>query len=840
MPYPNIDESLWGKMDNCVEQVMGKQPDLDKPAAIGICYQSVVEGKSLDDELRRWAGIMAAIKIGARHSAGDMADMQAMHDASKAMHDTAISDGAECADCPMKPSATKQHGGEHSEHGGAHAEGGGEGDGGGGSDEGGGDARGGKDRRRGAGTEARGKFDLLNRRLAAGNLKPGERTSIERRMEKLARELMGAKEEPEKSVKIGARNNIVDRLRTQDMHDESGMMHDMAVKQGAGCNCNMPETEMPEKSVPVSLEADDTLVAFGAEVKALGDGKVGGYLVRFSTADNPDLMGDFFTADTDFGPHKTTPIFYNHGLDATLKRRVLGEAQMGTDDVGVWLKGQLYLRDEYEKAIEADMIGKGKAGWSSGTAAHLVERKVIGRSNQIIAWPLGLDASVTPTPAEYRNSVISLKTFQGGMAGQPAADAVTAPTPPNIERIITMPELQVTPVPTEIPAWALELKTQNEALMAELKKPALPATNAAITAVADLAAEKPFKSMGEQLMAVKAVAIDPSRPDKRLLFLNEKAIKATGASEGTGADGGFLLQQEFTNESLNRVYNTGQIMSKTTKRPVGAGANGLVVNVINETSRALGSRFGGVRAYWLNEAGTKTSSKPTYRRWTLNLEKLIGLYYATDELLQDAVGLQGDVMDSFSKEINFACEDAVFNGLGAGAPLGILNAPATVSVSKETGQAAATIVTANLFKMWARMWAPARAQAAWFIDQSIEPQLMGLNLSVGTGGMPVYIPPGGLSASPYSMLLGRPVIPVEYCAVLGTVGDIILADLGEYRWIDKGGIVSAASIHVQFLTDETAFRFVYRCNGAPFWNSALTPKSAGDTLSPFITLATRA
>src|SRR3990167_6531138 len=451
MPYPNIDESLWGKMDSCVEQVMGKQPDLDKPAAIGICYQSVVEGKSLDDELRRWAGIVAAAKIGARHSSSDMADMQAMHDASKAMHDTAISDGAECKDCPMKPAAMKQHGGEHSGHSGAHAEGGGEGDGdgggGGSGGEDGGDARGGKDRRRGAGTPDRDQFDFLNRRLAAGNLKPGERTSIERRMEKIARRLMGAPEEQEKSIKVGARNNVVDRLRTQDMHDEAGMMHDMAVKQGAECNCNMPETEMPEKSVPVSLEANDTLVAFGAEVKALGDGRVGGYLVRFSTADNPDLMGDFFTADTDFGPHKTTPIFYNHGLDATLKRRVLGEAQMGKDDVGVWIKGQLYLRDEYEKAIEADMIGKDKAGWSSGTAAHLVERKTAGRSSQIISWPLGLDASVTPTPAEYRNSVISLKTFQGGMAGQPAADAVTALTPPNTERKITMSEPQVTPAP---------------------------------------------------------------------------------------------------------------------------------------------------------------------------------------------------------------------------------------------------------------------------------------------------------------------------------------------------------------------------------------------------------
>src|SRR3990167_3092372 len=583
MPYPNIDESLWGKMDSCVEQVMGKQPDLDKPAAIGICYQSVVEGKSLDDELRRWAGIVAAVKIGARHSAGDMADMQAMHDASKAMHDTAISDGAECKDCPMKPSATKQHGGEHSGHGGGGGGGGGEGDGGGGGSGGedGGDARGGKDRRRGAGTPDRDQFDFLNRRLAAGNLKPGERTSIERRMEKVARRLMGAQEEPEKSVKIGARNNVVDRLRTQDMHDEAGMMHDMAVKQGAECNCNMPETEMPEKSVPVSLEANDTLVAFGAEVKALGDGHYTGYLVRFGSQTDPDLSGDFFTKNTDFGitPGMKTPVYFNHRLPIKTKdgqfiriKQKIGEATLELDNEGVLIDAILFNRNEYEKAINKTAL---RQGWSSGTAAHLVERKSIGPVSEVLAWPLGLDASITPTPAEFRNGVVSLKTFYSGMAGQPAADAATAPTPLNTERTPTMPEPQVatTPAPAEIPAWALELKTQNEALMAELKKPALPATGAAITAVKDLEAEKPFKTMGDQLLAVKAVGIDPTIRDKRLLYLNEKAIKATGASEGTGSDGGFLLQQDFTNESLNRVYNTGQIMSKTTKRPVGAGAN---------------------------------------------------------------------------------------------------------------------------------------------------------------------------------------------------------------------------------------------------------------------------
>ena len=55
--------------------------------------------------------------------------------------------------------------------------------------------------------------------------------------------------------------------------------------------------------------------------------------------------------------------------------------------------------------------------------------------------------------------------------------------------------------------------------------------------------------------------------------------------------------------------------------------------------------------------------------------------------------------------------------------------------------------------------------------------------------------------------------------------------------IEKGGIESASSIHVQFLTDETTFRFVYRFDGGPMWSSTLTPFKGSNTQSPFVVLA---
>lgn len=157
----------------------------------------------------------------------------------------------------------------------------------------------------------------------------------------------------------------------------------------------------------------------GDTIKALDDsGKVGGYLVRFGDAAETDLQGDYFTPATDFGIDAwpaPSAVYYDHGYDPVLKRRRLAAATLTPDDVGVWVEAQLMLRDEYEKAI-FDLVKRGKMGWSSGTAPHLVEWEKgedIGEQvrARITRWPLGLDASITPTPAEWRNGAVPLKSL---------------------------------------------------------------------------------------------------------------------------------------------------------------------------------------------------------------------------------------------------------------------------------------------------------------------------------------------------------------------------------------------------------------------------------------------
>ena len=58
--------------------------------------------------------------------------------------------------------------------------------------------------------------------------------------------------------------------------------------------------------------------------------------------------------------------------------------------------------------------------------------------------------------------------------------------------------------------------------------------------------------------------------------------------------------------------------------------------------------------------------------------------------------------------------------------------------------------------------------------------------------------------------------------------------------VKKGGLEMAESVHVRFLYNEKTFRFMFPINGAPTWKSALTPANGSNTLSPFVSLATRA
>jgi HK97 family phage major capsid protein len=310
-----------------------------------------------------------------------------------------------------------------------------------------------------------------------------------------------------------------------------------------------------------------------------------------------------------------------------------------------------------------------------------------------------------------------------------------------------------------------------------------------------------------------------------------------GMSEQMGADGGFAILPEYSTTIFEKVYENDLFNRTDNYTVVG---NNMTFPRVNEVSRANGQRAGGLQANWIGEGGTIPPTKVGMGQLSLKLKKLAIVVYLTDELIDDAgIALEQFVTRKVTQEFNFMVGDSIVEGTGAGSPQGFQNSGAYLVVPKQTGQAAGTIVKENIDNIYSRLWAGSVASSAWLINQDNWPALFSLNQSIGTGGYPMFIAPGAYDQAPHGLLLGRPIIPLEFCATLGTQGDINLVDLNQYVSISKGGIAQAQSIHVEFLTDQLALRFIMRVDGATWENSPVTPFKGTNTQSSFVGLATR-
>jgi phage head maturation protease len=176
----------------------------------------------------------------------------------------------------------------------------------------------------------------------------------------------------------------------------------------------------------------DLLTVYSDAIKSDRLGSVKGYLVRFGSPDTTDLEGDYFTQSTDFGfPIKAGErvplnVYYHHGMDKMIGKKSIGTGYVKMDETGLWYEAQLDMADSYGEMI-AKLCKQGKMGYSSGAAGHMVERKSVGKASEITRWCIA-EASITPTPAEYRNSVKSLEDMYS-MEPMEEEEMVMAPMP---------------------------------------------------------------------------------------------------------------------------------------------------------------------------------------------------------------------------------------------------------------------------------------------------------------------------------------------------------------------------------------------------------------------------
>ena len=354
-----------------------------------------------------------------------------------------------------------------------------------------------------------------------------------------------------------------------------------------------------------------------------------------------------------------------------------------------------------------------------------------------------------------------------------------------------------------------------------------------------------FRTYGEFFSAIAKAGnphLGASGIDPRLV------MNAPGmySSEGVGADGGFSVPPEFKNQIWMKMLGEESLLGRCDQTFTPSNT---VEVPADETP--IWSTTDGPLVSWNSEGGQLTQSKVKLASKTIRLGKANVLIPVTSELLEDAPGLDAYLRKKVGSLLDFAVSLQILQGPGAGKPLGILNSPSIVSVPKESGQAADTIVFRNLKNMWSRLFGPCHRNAVWLVHPSVLPALVETYFPLveygtpATNGAvvaprPVYIP-DAIAGAPFGTIFGKPVIPTQACSLLGDKGDIILADLSQY-WVamKSTGIRADISLHLFFDYDIACYRFILRLMGQPWWASSLAQRVGSDNLSWAVTLDERA
>ncbi|MDR1658886.1 MAG: phage major capsid protein [Desulfovibrio sp.] len=340
-----------------------------------------------------------------------------------------------------------------------------------------------------------------------------------------------------------------------------------------------------------------------------------------------------------------------------------------------------------------------------------------------------------------------------------------------------------------------------------------------------------FHNIGEFAACVCRASARGGVYDQRLRLAQ---APTSSSSEGVSADGGFAVPPDFRDEIMRKVLVESPLFGFTDQQTSSSNS----ITFPKDETTPWGTA--GVHANWTGEGSAIAQTKVALGEETVKLEKLASLHAVTEELLEDAPALGRFLSSKVSEDIGFKIDNAIINGTGTGMPLGVLASPALLTVDGEDDQEADTIIFMNIVKMWAALYGRGQNKAIWIVSPSVATQLMTMSFPGSGTAVPVYLPPGGLADSPYAKLLGRPIVATEAAAALGSPGDIILMDPTKYMTVTKStGLRAEVSMHLFFDYDVTAFRFVMRIGGKPWWSAPITGRDGVTKYSAFVALAER-
>jgi len=343
-------------------------------------------------------------------------------------------------------------------------------------------------------------------------------------------------------------------------------------------------------------------------------------------------------------------------------------------------------------------------------------------------------------------------------------------------------------------------------------------------------------AVAKSAMAVRSGGSLNDEDNNRLKSIKSFA-KQKDLNESIDNLGGFLVPTEFSKSLISSSIEQTNFLKDTTK--IVTATNSIEIPMVNDFDRSGGYTHGGIKFYWMDEAAQHTKSNPTFKKLGLKLNKLGAMAYVTDELITDnVVALNSLLPNQFREGFVFTTDEVLFRGDGVAKPKGILNSDSLITIAKESGQAANTVVAANLLKMLVRMPMAGLSKSKWYINRDLLPVMSVLTI----GNSPIFMYANSITNAPEDTLLGRPIVWTEHASQIGSVGDIVLADMSRYMTASKSGegLKASSSMHLRFDYDQMVYKFVYRMDGQSMYDKAFKPANSQSEKSYFVTLAERA
>lgn len=344
---------------------------------------------------------------------------------------------------------------------------------------------------------------------------------------------------------------------------------------------------------------------------------------------------------------------------------------------------------------------------------------------------------------------------------------------------------------------------------------------------------KEFKDWSEYLQAIWRLKAH-NVADDRLEYFSEKGGEGheqKQMSGSSGSSGGFLIPGQFltelqavqAEEAIIRNYAT--VIRMTTRQ--------VSIPVLDQTETTAGQPhwFGGMKFFWTEEGAEKEEAEAKFRSVNLVAKKLTGLTYATDELVQDSAISLGDFLSGplgFAGGVVWMEDYACLQGVGGGQPRGIINAPCTVAVERNTADQINYVDAINMLESFLPS-----ASGRWIVSQSGMSSLIQLS---GPTGNPSFVWQTDAKEGVAARLFGMPLHWSEKVPGLGTRGDILLADPRFYIIGDRQATTIEASQFPRWVYDQTTWRVVHRMDGQPWLSAPLTYQDGETVVSPFVVL----